>query len=209
MSLHTNEEKESELRRPLKRQRERKKSGASGNLCPGGLSLRPWVRFPAAPLFFLPLYCFKGHRTVTAKIISIGLRTWVSLIYQAPYAVMKLKFFWNYTPTCTAVIHTYYSRQHKPNLRLNISASFFHPTMSSTPAVVATSSEGLVHWSKMRSRRMFRALLFHFRRSYCVITSFWYNRTSTTKWRGGHVQHENMIHMQCWYKCTQSHSPTP
>ena len=61
----------------------------------GGLSQRPSVRFPAAPLFFLSLCCFKGLRTVTTQIISIGLRTYVSPIYQAPYAVMKLKFFRN------------------------------------------------------------------------------------------------------------------
>ena len=36
-----------------------------------------------------------GLRTVTAQVISIGLRTWVSPIYQAPYAVMKLRFFRN------------------------------------------------------------------------------------------------------------------
>ena len=29
----------------------------------------------------------------SAQIISIGLRTWVSPVYQAPYAVMKLRFF--------------------------------------------------------------------------------------------------------------------
>ena len=28
-----------------------------------------------------------------AQIISIGLQTWVSSIYQNPYAVMKLRFF--------------------------------------------------------------------------------------------------------------------
>ena len=45
------------------------------------------------PLFFLSLCCFKGLRTVTAQIISIGLRTWVSPVYRAPYAVIKLRFF--------------------------------------------------------------------------------------------------------------------
>ena len=46
--------------------------------------------------FFLSLCRFKGLRTVTAQIISIGLRTWVSPVYQAPYAVMKLRFFRNH-----------------------------------------------------------------------------------------------------------------
>ena len=43
--------------------------------------------------------CFKGLRTVTAHIISIGPQTWVSPIYQAPYAVMKLRFFRNHKHT--------------------------------------------------------------------------------------------------------------
>ena len=47
-------------------------------------------------LFFLFLCRFKGLQTVTAQIISIGLRTWMSPVYQAPYAVMKLKFFQNH-----------------------------------------------------------------------------------------------------------------
>ena len=59
----------------------------------GGLNQRPWVQFPAAPLFFLSLCRFKGLWTVTAQIISIGLRTWVSPIYQAPYAVMSSDSF--------------------------------------------------------------------------------------------------------------------
>ena len=47
--------------------------------------------------FLLSLCRFKVLRTVTAQIISIGLRTWVSPIYQAPYAVMKLiRFFRNH-----------------------------------------------------------------------------------------------------------------
>ena len=45
---------------------------------------------------FLSLCRFKGLRTVMAQIISIGLRTWVSPIYQAPYGVMKLRFFCNH-----------------------------------------------------------------------------------------------------------------
>ena len=59
----------------------------------GGLSQRPCFWFPAAPLFFLSLCRFKGLWTVTAQIISIGLRTWVSPIYQAPYAVMSSDSF--------------------------------------------------------------------------------------------------------------------
>ena len=50
-------------------------------------------------IFFLSLCRFKGLRTVTAQIISIGLQTWVSPIYQAPYAVMKLRFFQNHKHT--------------------------------------------------------------------------------------------------------------
>ena len=42
---------------------------------------------------------FQGFRTVTAHIISIGPQTWVSPIYQAPYAVMKLRFFRNHKHT--------------------------------------------------------------------------------------------------------------
>ena len=38
-------------------------------------------------------------RTVTAQIISIGLRIWVSPVYRAPYAVMKLRFFRNHKHT--------------------------------------------------------------------------------------------------------------
>ena len=84
------------VRKPLKRQRERKKSG---------LSQRPWVRFTAAPLFFLSFCRFKSLRTVTAQIISIGLQTWVSPIYRAPYAVMKLRFFRNHV--AVVFIHSY------------------------------------------------------------------------------------------------------
>ena len=43
----------------------------------------------------------------------------------------------------------------------------------------------------MRSRSMFCALLFHFWRSCCAITFFWYKAASTTKWRGGHIRHED------------------
>ena len=46
-------------------------------------------------LLFLSLCRFKGLRTVTAQIISISLRIWVSPIYQASYAVMKLRFVRN------------------------------------------------------------------------------------------------------------------
>ena len=77
----------------LKRQRERKKSGAAGDRTQG--------------LFFLSLCRFKGLRTVTAQIISIGLRTWVSPVYRAPYAVMKLRFFRNHkthTAGCRSLV---------------------------------------------------------------------------------------------------------
>ena len=36
----------------------------------GGSSQRPWVRFPAAPLFLSSPCRFKGLRTVTAQIVS-------------------------------------------------------------------------------------------------------------------------------------------
>ena len=44
---------------------------------------------PGGTTFFLSLCRFKGLRTVTAQIISIGLRTWVSPVYRAPNAVIK------------------------------------------------------------------------------------------------------------------------
>ena len=44
---------------------------------------------PGGTTFFLSLCHFKGLRTVTAQIISIGLRTWVSPVYRAPNAVIK------------------------------------------------------------------------------------------------------------------------
>ena len=44
---------------------------------------------PGSTTFFLSLCRFKGLRTVTAQIISIGLRTWVSPVYRAPNAVIK------------------------------------------------------------------------------------------------------------------------
>ena len=47
---------------------------------------------------------FKGLRTVTAQIISIDPRTWVSPIYQAPYAVMKLGFFQNHKYYLSTII---------------------------------------------------------------------------------------------------------
>ena len=53
------------------------------------------------------------------------------------------------------------------------------------------SSEGLAYRSKTRSRCMSDALPFHFWRSCSAITFFWYKAASTTKWRGGHVQHED------------------
>ena len=43
----------------------------------------------------------------------------------------------------------------------------------------------------MRSRRIFRALPVLMWRSCCAITFFWYKAASTTKWRGGHVRHED------------------
>ena len=44
---------------------------------------------PSGTTFFLSLCRFKGLRTVTAQIISISLRTWVSPVYWAPNAVIK------------------------------------------------------------------------------------------------------------------------
>ena len=60
--------------------------------------------FPVVLLFFLSLCHFKGLRTVTAQIISISLQTWVSPIYQAPYAVMKIIFFQNHLALHTEAI---------------------------------------------------------------------------------------------------------
>ena len=44
---------------------------------------------PGGTTFFLSLCRFKGLRTVTAQIMYIGLRTWVSPVYRAPNAVIK------------------------------------------------------------------------------------------------------------------------
>ena len=73
----------------------------------GGLSQRPWVWFLAAPVFFLFFCHFKGLRTLTAQITSIGLWTWVHPVYRAPYAVISSRFFRNHK-TYTAII-TYIS----------------------------------------------------------------------------------------------------
>ena len=54
---------------------------------------------PGGTTFFLSLCRFKGLRTVTAQIISIGLRTWVSPVYRAPYAVIRSRFFRNHKHT--------------------------------------------------------------------------------------------------------------
>ena len=96
-------------------------------------------------------------------------------------------------------MHT--SSQHKHNLHLNMSASFLHPTVSSTSAVVATSSEGFVHWSKITWRRRFSSL--HSWRSCCDITFFWYKAASTTRWRVGHIGSERMNFIRCavLYSC--------
>ena len=51
---------------------------------------------PGSTTFFLSLCRFKGLRTVMAQIISIGLRTWVSPVYRAPYAVIRSRFFRNH-----------------------------------------------------------------------------------------------------------------
>ena len=40
-----------------------------------------------------------GSPIVTAQIISIGLRTWVSPVYRAPYAVIRSRFFRNHKHT--------------------------------------------------------------------------------------------------------------
>ena len=72
----------------------------------------------------LSLCRFKGLRTVTAQIISIGPRTWVSPIYQAPYAVMKLRFFGNLDMLHEECVHNLlcmYSWQHAASLRIALS----------------------------------------------------------------------------------------
>ena len=70
--------------------RERKRGGCR-SLVAEHWRLKPEAlgSIPSGTTFFLSLCRFKGLRTVTAQIISIGLRTWVSPIYRAPNAVIK------------------------------------------------------------------------------------------------------------------------
>ena len=50
---------------------------------------------PAGTTFLSFPLPFQSLRIVTVQIISIGLRTWVSPVCQAPCAVMKLRCFHN------------------------------------------------------------------------------------------------------------------
>ena len=65
----------------------------TAGLPPANSHIYLFSHFPSS--HHISLCRFKGLRTVTAQIISIGLRTWVSPVYRAPYAVMKLRFFRN------------------------------------------------------------------------------------------------------------------
>ena len=62
---------------------------------------------PGGTTFFLSLCRFKGLRTVTAQIISMSLRTWVSPVYRAPNAVIKSsRFFCNNNQACICFYQT-------------------------------------------------------------------------------------------------------